>query len=359
MSNMTTMLFFSIGLLLLLTIVLLTYSLVLRWQTEQRKDLLAAKTMEWNEIVDNWLAAGEMGSVARQDAREFLEYIVTRCELQDIATSAELGKLVEKLGYDQIIRRNLKRRNVYNKAWAIHLAGVFYLTSFKNEIITCVDHQHHLVSFVACQSLATLLDPSDEFFNKMLFRLIGRYNKWTTEKLAEVIILMGPVAARKLLDFITYSEVQGNLLLFIIDLLGEMGLTEAGPELHKKLRQQVEGETNCETVVRIVRSLGLIGYSQALPDITRLLHHEKWFIRSQVAKTLGELKSEKMVMALSEAMSDDNWWVRHNAGEAMCKLGIVGIQRLEEISNTSNDRFAREMARMTLEKRGGIIHAMV
>ncbi|HEX3031420.1 MAG TPA: HEAT repeat domain-containing protein [Bacillota bacterium] len=352
MSNMSALLFFSIALLLLLTLILLTYVLVLRWQTEYRNAVISSKTVEWNNIVSTWLETGKAEAIQAQYAPQFLEFLAERCDFEVGASSIDLGNLLEHLGLDKIIRQNLKKRNIYDKAWAIHLAGLFNLTGFKNEIIPYVDHGHDLVSFVACQSLAKLLKPTDEFFFQLLFRLIGRHSLWTTEKLAEIIIQMGSPAGKKLLDFLSFSEVKGKLLLFIIDLLGEMKLTEAGPELHRRLRAQLAGDSNNETMVRLIRNLGLLGYAPAITDITGLLHHDAWFIRSQVSRTLGDLKTENMLAPLSEAMSDSNWWVRHNAGNALSNFGPAGIRRLQEIAGSEGDRFAREMASLILEKRG-------
>jgi HEAT repeat protein len=67
---------------------------------------------------------------------------------------------------------------------------------------------------------------------------------------------------------------------------------------------------------------------------------------------LGRLDAREQIPLLLQALSDQEWWVRHNAGEALMALGDQGIKSLEEASEHHVDSYGRDMSRQILQQHG-------
>jgi HEAT repeat protein len=69
-------------------------------------------------------------------------------------------------------------------------------------------------------------------------------------------------------------------------------------------------------------------------------------------QALGRLSAREQIALLVQGLSDQEWWVRHNAGEALIALGDQGIKSLEEASEHHVDAYGRDMSRQILQQHG-------
>jgi len=61
------------------------------------------------------------------------------------------------------------------------------------------------------------------------------------------------------------------------------------------------------------------------------------------ARLAGVMKSEETIDQLVELLQDSSWWVRSQAGQSITMFP-QGKKILEDVMNSSNDSFARDMA---------------
>ena len=116
------------------------------------------------------------------------------------------------------------------------------------------------------------------------------------------------------------------------------------PELAFWLCEEGVKDTDQEVLITVIKALGSWGLPRAIPVLQQFLNHENWVIRAQAAKSLGLLRINEAIPALAEKLQDENWWVRYNAGNALLNFGTEGYKTLQEILETSPDRFAKDMA---------------
>lgn len=102
----------------------------------------------------------------------------------------------------------------------------------------------------------------------------------------------------------------------------------------------------------LAASLRIANLPQLLPDVRALAKHEDWRVRVQVAKVLSNIGLPEDVDVLLTMLSDRQWWVRYRAGQALLELPFLERQRLNELAQTLDDRFARDILHQLLDQVG-------
>lgn len=69
-------------------------------------------------------------------------------------------------------------------------------------------------------------------------------------------------------------------------------------------------------------------------------------------QALGELQAQDQIDLLLQGISDQEWWVRNNAGVALFALGDPGIRVLQNGVEHHVDGFGRDMCRQILQQHG-------
>jgi HEAT repeat protein len=103
--------------------------------------------------------------------------------------------------------------------------------------------------------------------------------------------------------------------------------------------------------------MGLLADPGFADALTGALADEAWAVRAMAAKAIGRLGTQAAIPKLAERMSDREWWVRSNAGDALRALGPAGRAALIRTLDAA-DTYARHQAVAQLEE-GGIIDEYV
>lgn len=346
MSPLVLTLIISVILLIFLAVSLLIYALFLRWQTLERESLEQTLIPLWEERISSWLKDEVLIHEREDKPQLFLRYMSRVAEFYEDEERRSLGKLLLHLGTDSYIIDLLNSRSSVMKAWGIHLIGLYYINSLKHEVTQYVRHNSSMVTYVTSLTMARLFEEDTPEYFSLLNKLTVQVDAWTTQKLGEVLVLMGPKAGENLLKLVERGDAQGRMAWFIIDLVGEMSIEEAGPVLIGLM------DRGDETAIRSIRSLGLIRYKGAVLPLVNRLKHSNWVIRAQAAKTLGDIQDEQSLRALTESLTDSEWWVRHNAAQALANFGDEGLGKLRYVASFSKDKFARDIATLILKGRG-------
>jgi HEAT repeat protein len=138
-----------------------------------------------------------------------------------------------------------------------------------------------------------------------------------------------------------------TLELAMIDALGAARAHAARPALEARL---TEGGLDARTAA--ARALGLIQAIECGTSLIGALKDQAWQVRAQAARALGRVRSPLATHALAARLTDRSWWVRHHAAYALMELGEDGQAALRHVVATSDDPYARDMAREALE--GGL-----
>lgn len=104
-----------------------------------------------------------------------------------------------------------------------------------------------------------------------------------------------------------------------------------------------------EVKLRALKALAEIGYVKQIEPYLELLYSPIWQERMMTAKLVGAIKEDKGIRRLIELLHDQTWWVRFQAGQAICQFPN-GKDILQRVLETSKDSFAKDMAWEWLHK---------
>jgi HEAT repeat protein len=90
-----------------------------------------------------------------------------------------------------------------------------------------------------------------------------------------------------------------------------------------------------------------------LPSVRIYTSHPNWIVRLQAAAALGRIGSAEDMARLVTLLGDSVWWVRYRTAHALVALTRGNLQRLAELSEHLDDRFARDMLAMAMEEKKG------
>lgn len=79
-------------------------------------------------------------------------------------------------------------------------------------------------------------------------------------------------------------------------------------------------------------------------DLQReMMKHPSWFVRVQAAQMMGRMGQPGDEEALMALLSDEQWWVRYRAAQAIASLPFLGLDQIRWIQAHHEDRYAREI----------------
>ena len=137
----------------------------------------------------------------------------------------------------------------------------------------------------------------------------------------------------------TFKVPEEESLSLLVDILGYYRYVEASPQLEYVL---VETRSN-EVIIHILKALMRLEHPVST-SLIPFLEHEDWIIRSQTAIYIGKMGEETYKEKIKELLTDENWWVRYYAAQALYNLGEVPYLR----SLSNSDDIAAEMSRYIL-----------
>lgn len=143
-----------------------------------------------------------------------------------------------------------------------------------------------------------------------------------------------------------YHQLPYHLQLPLLDIIGVKNLIHKGSFLAKLLRTSSGKD---ETKIRILKVIADIGYSLPNEIVENYMHSSNWAIRMMAAKVCGTLREEALIPYLKKLLIDENFSVRTQAAKSLL-LYPNGKTVLEEIIQTTDDMYARDMAIDWLER---------
>ena len=88
-------------------------------------------------------------------------------------------------------------------------------------------------------------------------------------------------------------------------------------------------------------------YENLANTLISMVKDNRWEVRARIAKIMGETHQTIYVTHLQQYLSDEVWWVRMNAAEALTNMGSTGSHILR---TQTTDRFATDAASLVLAK---------
>jgi HEAT repeat protein len=166
-------------------------------------------------------------------------------------------------------------------------------------------------------------------------------------RVAEIISSLGSRAIDPILNVMNGPGYDDASLSIAARVAGILRSERAVSSLSHLLKHQV-----ANVRLNAIRSLASIGDHSVIQDIASLGEDPSWEVRSSVMTALGKLRASENIPLLLDGLSDQEWWVRHNAGYALMAIGDQGITALRNAADHHTDAFGRDMSRQILQQKG-------
>jgi hypothetical protein len=115
-------------------------------------------------------------------------------------------------------------------------------------------------------------------------------------------------------------------------------------DLHERLMRHASTEI-------VAMALRLAATSRLLPLVRELAVHTDWNVRVQAAKALGRIGEREDIDILMRLLSDNQWWVRYRAAQALASLPYVNRADLDVLVDRLEDRYGRDMMRQVIAEK--------
>ncbi|MBN1940110.1 MAG: HEAT repeat domain-containing protein [Candidatus Aminicenantes bacterium] len=109
-----------------------------------------------------------------------------------------------------------------------------------------------------------------------------------------------------------------------------------------------------EVRIKVARALGRLLIPDSFEVLAALAEDPAWEVEAQAVRSLGRLNNQDALSVLARGLHSLSWHVRNNSKDALLDMGAVGIRKLREVSDTTQDQFAADMAEMGLEEAEGL-----
>lgn len=346
--NLLTIVLYTAGILTLLSILLLAATIALRIATDRRLRHEAAFRSRAKPILHSFLS----GEATPEMTRAVLEkdpHAATRILLEESDVLGEQGreKLLPLLAGMPVGQRMLDRLG--SRFWEKRLRSAEYLgylggNSSLPALMTALRDEVLAVRFAAATSLARLgcrdaVEP--------ILQALDAPGEVSQRRVAEVIQILGARASDPILAILQDPGTNENSLGIAARVAGGLRLHRAIDPLRHLL-----GHESPNVRLNAIRSLASIGDHSVSAAIASLGEDPSWEVRSCVMQALGRLTASAQIPLLLQGLSDQEWWVRLNAAEALHSLGDPGISVLRDASDHHVDAYGRDMSRQILQQHG-------
>lgn len=253
--------------------------------------------------------------------------------------------LFNQIGKDETrnkIRRDLSSSNIWKKKTATYLAGEYQLKSLEPVLLEQLKTVDRQLFFVTAKSLIKISG------KKHLRVILEKSHEGKRLGKNQVLSLLELVEE-------DIQEILEDIMLSNDLFLKAIALEELGERYYSNsinwIRKSI---AHPEKEIRIAAlkasyKIGDSGDELYIGDLLSAKNDPEWEVRAFLAKFLRKISTEESTAILVDYMSDENWYVRHNAADSLYAQDARGIHALNQLLK-SDDRFAREAAGSVLQR---------
>jgi HEAT repeats len=198
-------------------------------------------------------------------------------------------------------------------------------------------HSIRILSAVALSEVGTADD---------IFRVIGKMDLPLRLMERPIFHMLNQMRADKFEDLLARWDELPSVQMKKVLLISAAGHAPAKAfEIYTKALVSSSSEVRLGAAVSASRMPG----AKLVEGLLQLIQDEKFQVRAQAARSMGVFNEPLFIDALAKALGDPSFWVRQNAATSLAYSGDVGIERLKQVSKTSEDVFAKEAAEEEIE----------
>ncbi len=317
-----------------LTLLMLLATIVMRMIALRTERIDAHAEALWKPILmaPGTAAVTGLPALHRRDVRGFIEAWNEAHEPLQGATTDRLAQIADKVGLQQQLCRFLDTHRFHHRVIAVMALGHLKSDESFKRVLPLLDDKSPIMSLCAARALLQI-DPQSGV--PKLIPLIVDRPYWSQGVVASILEETGAFAVGKRLTAATLhatSDVAPRMIRF----LAGVDPKAAAPIIREALRSSLD--------TRIITTcLQAITDPTDLVYVRPLLTHSLWFVRMQAAATLGNLGVPGDETLLVGLLSDQQWWVRYRAAQALLKLSFITTEDARRIQQAQTDSYARDI----------------
>lgn len=248
-------------------------------------------------------------------------------ELAEFMRGTDRGELLAvaaALGVSDLLQTRARSRTAQDRLTAIEALALF--DDRTGVVEQALDDSNPHVRLGAALALSARGDAPD------LMALVRKLRIGEAENSLLLVSLMSDIAARDpdvvrtLLEDAAFPEA-GKVAA--VDALADSGYTHA--PLLAEMAANPCGAPDLQP--RVFRALGRAGHPVSARAIEAGLASQDWRIRAASAEATGQIALRRFAEQLGTLLSDEHWWVRFRAGEALLRLGEPGAAVMHQAAN--------------------------
>ena len=318
------------------SLLLLLYTLELRWHRRQRERHRARVVERWRAVIAAAVtgsdSAGLPPSLPRRERGEFLRLWNLTRNMIEGAAADRLIALAGRLGLPAIARRQAAQKRLARRLIGIRTLGHLRDSQSLALLLAAVDDDHPLVASTAAEALIET-DPARAV--DALIPRIARRRDWPRTHVFRMLQKAGSALVGEPLyrAIRTAADEDAAYLLQFVE-LAEFDVRDA------ICAEILSSRHEPELVAAALKAAS--GYTR-MPRLDELVAHPAWYIRMQAARFIGRMGRAEDVGRLEKLLGDREWWVRFRAARALVRLPTLARAEIERIRERQSDAFARDI----------------
>lgn len=318
----------------LMTFLMLAVIIVMRQVVLHRERVHARAVEFWKPILAPVAQAGSAPIPSLPD-RELSGFLQAWNEVHEPlrgATTPHLTRVASEVGLEQRLYRRLVDRSFHTRLVAIIALGHVQNSDSFRHVESFIDDKNPIVSLCAARALMQI-DPA-RAVSKFVPQIVRR-SDWSQGSIASILHEVGADNVTRELSEATLqanAEIAPRLIRF---------LASVNPEAAAPIIRSTLLSSNDE---RLISTCLQVMSDRAHLDCVRpLLTHPRWHVRMQAAVTLGRLGVPGDEHRLIAILSDEQWWVRYRAAQALTRLSFITREDMLRIAQAQTDKYARDI----------------
>jgi hypothetical protein len=274
---------------------------------------------DWRYIAEEW---NKLIGTVRGEARQ---------NLTDLAWKINLHHYVK----NQVFRKGSK-----NRLFAMVTLGHMRAAIKWSDLVHVMKKSRSTISLVAAQAMIQI-NPVRAL--KQIIPLLEQRTDWHWAGVAHIFRLANSDVICPALEQLIRKTPDDSLpgLLRILDTIKcDTSSAIIGEVLNRSKNDRVT--STCLHIVNDPRSV----YA-----IRQYIDCPRWHVRMHAATALGRLGLEEDIPVLISCLQDREWWVRYRAAQALAAMPFVSIKELQNIYETQQDRYAKDILQQVISER--------
>ena len=325
-----------------MSVLLLVAVLVLRQVAQRReRNHLRAATF-WHGVLAEAVHAAP-ADVPPLPAHDMTGFVEAWNELHDAPGGADnpgMLAVAEQVGLAPKLERLVEHGRFHDRVMGIIALGYLRSGSSFDRLAALIDDASPIVSISAARALMRIDAP--RAVQQVVPQIVSRQD-WVDGGIAQMLHEAGPEAVKDELGAAALranDEVAPRLVRF---------LAGVSPEAVAPVIARILAEPHDEHLVSTC--LQVIGDVRDLDKVRPLLTHERWHVRMHAAAAIGRLGTAADAEALLPLLTDPQWWVRYRTAQALQQLLAGGEERLAQVRDAQEDRYARDILTQVMAER--------